>query len=353
LLAAFAAGAELDRLPADVVETVRVATLNILAAASAAPGHASAGSTWSWRRRSAEAWTKRRSWATAPGVSVPAAAYANASLGFGLDYEDMIPYIAHPGHATVASGLAVGERQRVSGRDFLAAVAAGSEVCARIALAVQPTPERGAEVWGEQYHTFAAAATAGRLLELDPDQMEIAFGVADTYTTVPSAYKYFGPVAETRPMREVKLGWGRNCMAGVVAALSAKRGFAGGYGVFDGRHGFWIMHGSDRCDFEGMVAGLAESCPAEVRGPLGRHPRRNPARRGARRRRPARNRRRDQRAGRSPPLIRSTSDPVRMKNVHPRRVSAPGENRTCARGLGRRLLGWCEAAWLSGIWGGE
>ena len=31
-------------------------------------------------------------------------------------------------------------------------------------------------------------------------------GVTGTYATVPSAYKYFGIVAETRPMREVKLG---------------------------------------------------------------------------------------------------------------------------------------------------
>jgi 2-methylcitrate dehydratase PrpD len=189
---------------------------------------------------------------------VAAGAYANASLAFVLDYEDMIRYVAHPGHATVAAALAVGEDLRSSGRDYLAAVAVGYEVCSRIALAVQPTPERGAEVWGEQYHSFAAAATAGRLLELRPEEMEVAFGIAGAYTTVPSAYKYFGPVSETRPMREVKLAWGWNCLAGVTAALAAKRGFEGGHGVLDGRHGFWIMHGSDRCDFERLVDGLGE-----------------------------------------------------------------------------------------------
>ncbi len=191
-------------------------------------------------------------------VSVPAAAYANSSLGFVLDYEDMIRYVAHPGHVTVATALAVGEHLHSSGREALAAIAAGFEICGRIALAVQPTPERGAEVWGEQYHSFGAAATAGRLLGLDPDRMEIALGIAGTYTTVPSAYKYFGPVVETRPMREVKLAWGWNCLAGVIAAMSAKRGFSGGLGVLDGRHGFWIMHGSDRCDFDGLVAGLGD-----------------------------------------------------------------------------------------------
>jgi 2-methylcitrate dehydratase PrpD len=257
-LAAFAAEARFEHLPPDVMETVKIATLNIL-------GCCLGGA----RTRVGQLHVKLAKEigggvgeATIVGdgarVSVPAAAYANASLGFALDYEDMIRYIAHPGHATVAAALAVGERLRINGREFLVAVAAGFEVCSRIAVAVQPTPERGAEVWGEQYHTFAAAATAGRLFELNSDQMEVAFGIAGAYTSVPSAYKYFGPVSETRPMREVKLGWGWNCLAGVVAALSAKRGFAGGYGVLDGRHGFWIMHGSDRCDFERMVAGLGE-----------------------------------------------------------------------------------------------
>src|SRR5262249_19417949 len=98
----------------------------------------------------------------------------------------------------------------------------------------------------------------GRLLALDAARLEVAFGIAGAYTSVPSAYKYFGPVSETRPMREVKLAWGWNCLAGVVSALSAERGFAGGRGALDGRHGFWIMHGSDRCDFERLTAGLGD-----------------------------------------------------------------------------------------------
>jgi 2-methylcitrate dehydratase PrpD len=46
------------------------------------------------------------------------------------------------------------------------------------------------------------------------------------------------------------------CLAGVVAAQSAKLGFQGGAGFLDGEQGFWIMHGSDRCDFDRMVEGL-------------------------------------------------------------------------------------------------
>ena len=191
-------------------------------------------------------------------VSVPLAAYANGNLGFALDYEDTLQYVTHPGFITTAAGLAVGEQQGSSGRDFILALALGYEIVARIGLPMQPTPERGKLVWGEQYHPFAAAVTAGKLLGLDEDQLDVAFGIAGTYASVPSAYKYFGVVAETRPMREVKLGWGWMCMAGTLAAQSAQRGFLGGHGVLDGEHGFYVMAGSDRCDFERMTRGLGE-----------------------------------------------------------------------------------------------
>jgi 2-methylcitrate dehydratase PrpD len=192
-------------------------------------------------------------------VSIPFAAYANGNLGFALDYEDMIYYILHPGYITIAAALAVGEDLNVSGKDYIAAIALGYEIAGRIGASMQPSAERGAKVWGEQYHPFAAAVTAGKLLGLDYEQMEVAFGIAGTYASVPSVGKYFGIVEQTRPMREAKLGWGWQCMAGVMAAISAKKGFHGGHGILDGEHGFWIMAGSDRCDFERMVAGLGET----------------------------------------------------------------------------------------------
>ena len=257
-LATFAATIRFDQLPDDVVATVKVATLNIIACCLGGARTRLGRLHVDLARLIGGGLPEATILGAGERASVPAGVYANASLAFVLDYEDMIRYVAHPGHATVAAALGVGEDLHSSGHDYLAAVAAGYEVCSRIALAVQPTPERGAEVWGEQYHTFAAAAAAGRLLGLDPEQMEVAFGIAGAYTTVPSAYKYFGPVFETRPMREVKLGWGWNSLAGVAAALAAKQGFSGGHGVLDGRHGFWIMHGSDRCDFERMVEGLGE-----------------------------------------------------------------------------------------------
>lgn len=189
-------------------------------------------------------------------VSAPAAAYANGNLAFALDWEDTLYYITHPGFITVSSGLAMAEKLGSSGKDFLLAVTLGYEVLGRMGPAMQPTPERGSQVFGEQYHPFAGAVTAGKLLGLDDEQMDAAFGVAGTYAPVPSAHKYFGVVSETRPMREAKLGWGWMCMAGTLAALSASRGFGGGHGILDGDRGFSVMAGSDRCDVDRMTADL-------------------------------------------------------------------------------------------------
>lgn len=257
-LAIFVAHAKYADLPRAAVEAAKTSLLNIL-------GNCVAGN----RTRigalhvdTAKDMGAGRPQATIVGdgarVSAPVAAYANGNLGFALDYEDTVRYVTHPGFITVASGLAVGELSHSSGRELILAMALGYEVVARIGLSMQPTPERGRIVFGEQYHPFAAAVTAGKLLDLDEEQLDVAFGIAGTYSSVPSAYKYFGTVAETRPMREVKLGWGWMCMAGTLGALSAQRGFRGGHGILDGERGFHVMAGSDRCDFQRMTAGLGD-----------------------------------------------------------------------------------------------
>ena len=81
-------------------------------------------------------------------------------------------------------------------------------------------------------------------------------GITGTYALVPSAYKYFGIVDQTRPIREAKLGWGWMSLGGLFGALSAAEGLKGGHGILDGEEGFWIMAGSDRCDFETMTRDL-------------------------------------------------------------------------------------------------
>ena len=110
-------------------------------------------------------------------VSRPIAAYANGSLAFALDYEDVCQYVIHAGPIVIPAALALAEAQHSSGKDFLTSVVLGYEVGTRIGRAMQPTPARGAQVWGQQYTPFAACVAAGRFLRLTPVEMDVAFGI--------------------------------------------------------------------------------------------------------------------------------------------------------------------------------
>lgn len=258
-LAEFVASNRYEDLPEAAVEAAKTSILNIIAAAVAGA-----------RTRIGELHTQM-ALATGGGIdeasiigskgkaSAPLAAYANSNLAFALDYEDVVAYAIHAGPIVVPAALALGERENVSGRDFLRSVVLGYEIGTRIGLSMQPSAERGAQVWGQQYTPFASCAAAAALLGLGAEQVDVAMGVTGTYATVPSAYKYFGLVEETRPMREVKLGWGWMSMVGLFGALSAAAGFRGGYGILDGDEGFWIMGGSDKNEPEKMLGGLGDS----------------------------------------------------------------------------------------------
>jgi 2-methylcitrate dehydratase PrpD len=257
-LAGFAASLRYSQLPAEVVATAQVAMLKIFAAALGGARTRIGQLHAQFACQTGGGVREATLIGSGIKVSRPLATYANGGLAFALDYEDVCHYVIHAGPIVVPAALAVGETAHCSGRQLLAAIVAGYEVGTRIGLSMQPSPQRGAQVWGQQYTPFAACVAAGNLLGLDARRMDAAMGVTGTYAPVPSAYKYFGVVAETRPMREAKLGWGWMAMAGVVGALSAKAGFSGGYGILDGNEGFWIMAGSDRCDFTRMTAGLGD-----------------------------------------------------------------------------------------------
>jgi 2-methylcitrate dehydratase PrpD len=255
-LAQFAATLRYKALPAEAIAAARLAVLNILAAALGGAQTRIGRLHTELARGIGGGVQESTVIGNGARVSQPVAAYANGSLAFALDYEDVCQYVIHAGPIVVPAALAVGEAGCVSGRRLLAAVVAGYEVGTRIGWSMQPSPERGAQVWGQQYTPFAACVAAGNLLGLDATAMDAAMGITGAYAPVPSAYKYFGIVAETRPMREAKLGWGWMSMAGVMGALSARKGFRGGHGILDGQEGFWIMAGSDRCDFPAMTRGL-------------------------------------------------------------------------------------------------
>jgi len=194
----------------------------------------------------------------ATGDKVPClqASYVNAYLANLLDFDDTYSTISHPGSMVVPPALAVAEKLGLGGRELLTAVVVGYEVSLRIAVAVQPTKERARQVWGWNTHQiFGAAAAACKLLELDSETIASAFGLAGVNAPVPSVRKEGYDLAE-RPFSWAKNNYGWAAMGGVLAAFLASRCFLGNKLILEGERGFWVMAGSDGCDFEAMTSGL-------------------------------------------------------------------------------------------------
>jgi 2-methylcitrate dehydratase PrpD len=168
------------------------------------------------------------------GIQVPAldAAFVNATFGQGCELDD-VGFAAggHPSAATVPVALAMGEKLRSTGKDFLTAVVVGCDVMYRLLASVRPSSGR------RGFHShgigapFGAMTTAARLLGLDDGQMLHAFGIAGMHSSGTMEYDQTGG-----EVKRVIAGIGAR--SGIQAALLAQRGLTGPPTIIEGKRGF-------------------------------------------------------------------------------------------------------------------
>lgn len=199
-------------------------------------------------------------------VSCGSAALANGELIGTIDYDATMA----GGHAppyVIPAPLAMAEITGASGKDTILAMALGLELSARVASAVQqshgvggltgekkPTFSWGTR-WGQAYSNFGAAAAAGRLLNLDRDQMENALGVAGHLCQVLTHERY--TMSTHRHMTKYGVpGW-QNTGA-IDAVLLAQMGYLGDITVFDPEEGFWKFVGYEEWHPDIMMADLGK-----------------------------------------------------------------------------------------------
>lgn len=194
------------------------------------------------------------------GGKAPAswAAFLNGSLGHMLDYDDL-GESGHPSIVTIPVALAIAEKMGgVSGREFVAAVAAGTDVMTRITQAIDIPDWTMAEGWfATQLLGFVAgAATAGRLLGLGEEQMENAFGIAFNQM---SGSRQMAVGAATH-MRSMQAGFsGRGA---ILAVDLAQRGIIGSKEIVEGRYGIFKTYIRGRePDWDVIVGGLGTRFP--------------------------------------------------------------------------------------------
>jgi 2-methylcitrate dehydratase PrpD len=230
-LAEFIATTGYDDLPGEVIQKTKELITDQL-------GVALAGSMLPWNRKVLEYVQEMnitgnsRVFGTDHRTSIEYAALINGTFGHGFELDDYCtPCGAHVGCVVIPAAVAVSEQLHSSGRDFLAAVAIGAEIVLRIgfALTVRGMSARGFHSTSV-YGPFGAAAAAARLLNLDKNAMTHAFGIAGSHCSGTTEYDQTGGDIK-------RLHAGIAGMAGIRAALLAKRGFTAPPTILEGKNG--------------------------------------------------------------------------------------------------------------------
>ena len=184
------------------------------------------------------------------GDRVPAltAALANGAMAHCLDFDDQTPWGQHSASSIVPAAFAVAERRGgVTGKDMIAAVAAGQDIFARLRRNVG---------WRKDWNlstvlgVFAGAAATGRVLGLDASRLAHAIGIASM---------------QSSGVMEVVAGTGSNLRAlyagfsakgAVLAALLADKGVTGVENLFEGEYGVFATYFGGRYDRDAILADL-------------------------------------------------------------------------------------------------
>jgi 2-methylcitrate dehydratase PrpD len=142
-------------------------------------------------------------------------------------------------------------REKLSGADLIAAVAAGLEVTCRLGVAIKVDIIESGFIYTSLLGYFGATAAAGRALGLTADEMVNAFGIV--YSSVAGNHQV------TRDASLMKrLQPGLAAQAAVVAVQLAKRGIRGAQGVFDGADGFFRVYLHGRADSQAVRTDLGQ-----------------------------------------------------------------------------------------------
>ncbi len=247
-LAQFAAQIEYDALPARIAEKARACLLYGLAVAVASVRVPLSSLALAMR----PAGTGATRLLDGAQVSAGAAAFANAMLFHARIQEDAHP-AGHVGVVVLPAALAQAQSVRASGRDLLAAIAAGYEIALRIGRDhAADLSERGFRTTSV-YGPIGAATACARLQRADPQTTantlalaaNTACGLREFVAAGTDEYAFQAGIAAQNAITSAALGG-----AGAAAAVS----------VLDGAAGFFRAYGADG---RAYGARLAEGLGAE------------------------------------------------------------------------------------------
>lgn len=172
-------------------------------------------------------------------VKLPAAnaAMINSMMAHSLELEDHHSHkrsLNHPGVCTIPASLAIAEREKKSGQEFLTAVILGYEVGGRISSAAKLGVLNIARGFHESsvVGPFSAVTVTGKLLGLPSKQIAQAYGISGSMAAGSMEFK-------SSEAWSKRLQVGNATRNGVMAVELAREGFTGPPTILEGKHGFY------------------------------------------------------------------------------------------------------------------
>ena len=253
-LAEFTTTLTLDDVPDEVAEHAKLHLLDTLGCGLAA--HAS-GVAGEGRQAMAELGGENQATVIGHDVRLPApnAAFANAMLCHGLDFDDThSDSVSHVSVVVCPVAIAAAEAHGTSGRELLAAIVGGNEVVTRVGMAASgafhargfhPTAICG---------IFGGTTAACRLSGSSVESTTSALGIAGSFAG--GLFAYLDDATATKPMHPAWAAHGA-----LFAARLASLGAEGPPGVLEGRFGVYhafVGAAKGEVDIDSQLADLGE-----------------------------------------------------------------------------------------------
>jgi 2-methylcitrate dehydratase len=244
--ARYALGLTYETLPGDVVHQAKRSLLDALGCAIAAR-HAPGRPMCEALARDLGGPEEATLFGSGLRTTAPSAALANTFLICYLDHND----VGGGGHnsAAVAGTLAVAEREKAPGRDFLTALVVSYELGARVAEAIPP-PSLEDRGWNYDVRAgLTMPPTVGRLMGLDEVQIANAIGICASHALPLGILDCHRE--ENTMAKNVTFGFG--AYQAILACLLARRGFTGPVRVVEGDSGIRHTMLQGEMDLERLV----------------------------------------------------------------------------------------------------
>src|SRR5262245_19959469 len=216
VLAGFAASLQYDDIPERVRDHCKNLLLDTLACAVA--GHRGEETQQIAALASGLAQSNESSVIGGEALSLAGATLLNGYLVTAVTMCDVHrPTLTHVTPEVMPPALAIAERDGLSGRELLVAIAAGCEVTTRVGVGLDYSAFRGKGWHGPGVlGPFGAAAAVGRLRRFDAETMARAFGLAGSQAA--GTFAAWGTPT-------VKFHQCRGALSGLIAALLAEQEF--------------------------------------------------------------------------------------------------------------------------------